>query len=428
MIASLQPLELAGFLLASVGVLYVGLLSLGDVRRLVEGRAAENMLRRAFALELSTRRLAFELARDRAQSAWVGYRKFRVAEVIDEDEAGTIRSFRLEPRDDKPLPAFRPGQFLSFRIVVPEHGEQVRCYSISSYDRSRGYRISIKRVPGGRVSNAFHDGIQAGDIVDVGAPSGDFWLDTAEHSPVALFAGGIGITPLLTMVEAATTHTPERPVHLFYGIRCGAELARASDLEELAERHPAVSVTFCYSRPSVRDRKRIADKSGNPRVRHVRGRIGVQPETREGIVDVTETLDEGVRGYQFYLCGPSAMIHDTVSGLRRWGATEDQIHLEEFGPASLPAGEGEACEPALVTFATSDRSVAWDGDAPTLYDLAVRNGIRIKAGCRAGSCGTCKTRVLSGKVRYLKVPGHRVESGSCLPCVAVPEGPVTLRA
>ena len=166
-------------------------------------------------------------------AAWSGFRNFRVDRKEIEDGAQSICSFYLVPEDKQPLPTFKPGQFLTFRLEVPAvpapdgKTEQItRCYSLSDAPRQDFYRVSIKRVPAptgsayppGRSSNYFHDHIQVGEQLQVRAPGGHFHIDSSD-APVVLVGGGIGNTPVLSMLNWCVAEQPGREVWLFYGVR-----------------------------------------------------------------------------------------------------------------------------------------------------------------------------------------------------------------
>lgn len=132
--------------------------------------------------------------------AWSGWRSFRVEARQIEDAAQSVCSYYLRPEDGLPLPAYLPGQFLTFKLTLASGDEIVRCYSLSDAPSTDRYRVSIKRVPGGRSSNHFHDYVQPGSLLQVRAPAGHFHIDRS-LAPVVLIAGGIGITPLLAMLN-----------------------------------------------------------------------------------------------------------------------------------------------------------------------------------------------------------------------------------
>lgn len=351
--------------------------------------------------------------------SWQGFRKFEVAKKVD--EGGGIQSFYFSPHDDRPLPAFKPGQFLTFKLYIPgEKKPTTRCYSLSSSVHEGHYRCSIKRVrpppsapdaPPGKASSHLHIAIQEHDIVDVKAPAGNFFLDVTKTTPIVLIGGGIGITPVLCMLEAVVAHGVQRDVWLFYGIRNSSEHIMKDHLASLARDHRRLRLQVCYSEPLEDDRK---------------------DEDYQHHEYVSVDLFQKVlpsSNYEFYICGPPPMMESLVKGLKEWGVPDEAVHYEAFGPASVkkaaPAVQSEASG-FKVTFHKSAKEIAWTAADGSLLECAEANGIAIDAGCRAGNCGTCLTAVRSGEVDYLNEPGERPESGSCLVCVGVPTSDLVL--
>ena len=326
------------------------------------------------------------------------------------------------------MPAFRPGQFLTFSLDVaagePAGRAITRCYSLSDRPDPAQYRVTIKRVPAppdhpeflpGLSSNHFHDHVRAGDVLRVKAPSGHFFLDPDPSVPVVLVGGGIGITPMMSMLRWCIANQPQRPVHLFYGLRNSDEHAFKSGLEEMAASHPALRLHVVYSRPLAAD---------------VPGR----DYQHAGHVDVEllrQTLPHG--RHQFYVCGPPAMMQTLVPALAEWGVPVADIHYEAFGPASVKLpGAPEAAAPVVagveVKFQRSGRTLVWDGQDASLLDFAERHGIEVESGCRSGGCGSCETRLLDGSVKYEHTPDHDVAAGHCLLCVGRPATSLVLEA
>jgi ferredoxin len=136
--------------------------------------------------------------------------------------------------------------------------------------------------------------------------------------------------------------------------------------------------------------------------------------------------------YDFYVCGPPAMMDFVTRGLQAWGVPADRVHTEAFGPATVKqAVHGPTAQPDCgidVTFARSGVTAQWSRCESPLLELAEEHSVAIDFGCRAGSCGTCVTRVLSGTVRYLHQPNAPLEVGEILPCIAVPAESLTLEA
>jgi ferredoxin-NADP reductase len=368
----------------------------------------------------------------RSASAWAGWRQFRVLQRRFEDAAQSQCSFYLVPVDGRPLPAFKPGQFLTFSLDVPKSSvgdsapprSTTRCYSLSDRPDSAHYRVTIKRVPApadhpewapGLSSNHFHDHVQPGEILRVKAPSGHFFIEPDPAVPVVLIGGGIGITPMMSMLRWCVAEQPQRTLHLFYGLRNSGEHAFKQVIEEIAASHPSLRLNIVYSRPTATD---------------VQGR----DYQHEGHVDVEllrRTLPHG--RHQFYVCGPPAMMQSLVPALAKWGVPVADIHYEAFGPASvrLPGAPEVHSPPAgafEVKFQHSGRTLSWDGRDASLLDFAERHGIEVQSGCRSGGCGSCETRLAEGSVQYEHAPDHDVATGHCLLCIGRPSSNLVLEA
>jgi ferredoxin-NADP reductase len=366
------------------------------------------------------------------KGAWSGWRAFRVVRREFEDAAQTQCSFYLEAVDGVPLTPFQPGQYLTFSLKVPEGvaagpgGARTitRCYSLSDRPDSAGYRVTIKRalapadrqdLPPGVSSSYFHDRVHEGDVLQVKAPSGHFFIDPDASVPAVLIAGGIGITPMLSMLRWCIEEQPGRPLHLYYGVRSGGDHAFKRVLEDLAAAHPAIQLNVVYSCP-------VADDVLERDYQHL------------GYIDLPLLRRNLPHGrHQFYVCGPPPMMQSLVPALREWGVQADDIHFEAFGPASVRPTGPVSNEPAVATAATLDvrfsrsgRTLAWDGQDANLLDFAERHGLAVDSGCRTGSCGSCQTRLMSGAVTYADKPDYDILKGHCLLCVGKPQSALVL--
>jgi ferredoxin-NADP reductase/MOSC domain-containing protein YiiM len=354
-----------------------------------------------------------------APPAWPGFRPFEVEEKRRETE--DVCSFHLRPSDGEPLPAFKPGQFITLRVPTPDGGPgTIRSYSLSDSPRQEGYRVMVKRIVqepgsanGGLVSSFLHDRVNVGDVLEVKAPAGNFTIDPDEnYRPVVLIGAGIGITPILAMLNGIVERARARETWVFYGVRDHRDHLQQQHLEELATRHPFMQLHICYSRPVQENGRTLGSF-------HHAGRVTVEL--------LQELLPASY--YDYYLCGPGQMMQSLADGLRTWDVPDDRIHSEAFGPAAIKA----AAEPdsrrdcsAQVTFGRSQVSTVWSRCDSPLLELAEENGIAIPFGCRAGSCGTCVTKVLAGDASYLHAPGAPLAEGEILTCVAVPETELVL--
>ncbi len=363
-------------------------------------------------------------------AAWTGSRTFRVDRKVAEDSAQSVCSFYLIPEDGQPLLPYKPGQFLTFLLDIPTTNggtEQfIRCYSLSDSPRTDGYRVSIKRMlppqdshyPPGRSSTYFHDQVAVGSLLQVRAPAGHFHIDRST-SPVVLIAGGIGITPMLSMLNWSLAEQPGREVWLFYGVRNSRELVMKAHLEALAAAHPDFHLQFYFSNPLPED--------GVERDYQYRGRIDVSVLRRQ----------LPLKPYDFYICGPALMLESLVPALEDWGVPDAHIHFEAFGPSSIRRRQTVAVAvpqdevmttPLVVTFAISGKQFPWQATAANLLEFAESHGINVDCSCRAGSCGSCQTAILAGEVTYPQPPDYDPAPGTCLLCSCTPKTDMTLEA
>ncbi len=367
----------------------------------------------------------------RIPASWEGFREFKVERREIEDGNRSICSFYLVPIDDQPLPIFRPGQFLTFRLQIEDpvtHQPKtvVRCYTISDSPKPEHYRVSIKRepapsdqpeLPPGLSSNFFHDHVQEGTILQVKAPSGNFYLIEDEPLPVVLIGGGIGITPMLSIVETLIQCASQREIWLYYGARNGSEQIMQERLQELAKTHNNFHLHLCYSKPDHND---------------IEG-IDYQHHSRVNIPLLRTTLK--CRRHQFYVCGPKAMMESMVPGLEEWGVDTGDIYYESFGPASLTKSKRPSDKPKqasaqtiTVNFSKTGLQIPWGQNVDSLLELAEAHNIDVESGCRAGSCGGCQVPLEAGEVEYSQQPDIDVDSGHCLLCITTPSSDLTLSA
>jgi len=248
---------------------------------------------------------------------WNGYRPFVVDRKVKESDI--VTSFYLKPQDGGPLPDFQPGQYVTVNVQHPTTPTSPRNYSLSDRPGAGHYRISVKREPGsppGLISNYLHDQVHEGDVVQLGPPCGEFTLkrDAAAHRPVVLISGGVGLTPMVSMLKTLAYEGVDTPIYFVHGTRNGGTHALGAEVWQIAAERPNVRVHVQYSEPQPGDEEA--------------GRCdGV------GIIDVPllEQLVPGLEG-DFYLCGPKPFMACVYHGLMGRGVPDDRIHFEFFGP------------------------------------------------------------------------------------------------
>ena len=413
--------EVIGGVLVGGVLLQLGLVCIESVRRGVGQRRQSDLALETLKTELEIMR---DLRRKRADAAlpWNGYRKFLVSKKFV--ECTDVCSFYLTPHDKKPLSEFLPGQYLTFRLNIPGKGNPViRCYSISDSPHHDAYRVTIKRIPPreagappGIVSSFFHEQIQEGEIVDVRAPSGQFFLDPTSQKPVVLIGSGIGVTTVLSMLNTLVAQRSRREIWFFYGVRNRAQHIMKEHLETIVRENPNVRLIVCCSRPE-RDYERGRDY-------HHEGRISIDL--------LKQTLPSN--NFEFYVCGPGPMMRDLAEGLKEWGVPETNVHYETFGPSSVKevavVGAAGIGAPAAfaVQFKKSGKTVDWSGEHANLLEFVEAHGINIPCGCRAGSCGTCQVAVFSGEIDYIAKSDFETNPGTRLTCIGAPKSDLVIDA
>jgi len=358
-------------------------------------------------------------------TGWTGFRPFLVDRKMAESD--DVVSFYLVPADRRPLPAFKPGQYLTFRLNVPSHPRPLtRTYSLSTGPRSDHYRISVKREPAppnrpdltpGLSSNYFHDRVELGTRLSVKAPRGDFHLDPREIGPVVLLSAGVGITPMMSMLEAIVETGSQRPIWFIHGARNGRDQIMGAVARQIATEHDNVRLHVCYSRPDPEDVPgRDYDSAG-----HI-------------TTDLLQRLLPGA-DFDFYLCGPEPFMKALHDGLLAWSVPEARIHYEHFGPPNVlkpvrpqphKASPTSGADTPDVSFARAGLTVPWDPSVESLLELAELHGLRPDFSCRSGICHTCMSRLIEGSVEYSLDIADEPDPGNVLICCSTPRTNVVI--
>ncbi|WP_434633662.1 NO-inducible flavohemoprotein [Chromobacterium sp. CV08] len=252
-----------------------------------------------------------------ADGGWSGWRPFRVAKK--EAESEEIASFYLEPSDGGALPSFQPGQYVSVKRFVSEWGlSQPRQYSLSDAPNGEYLRISVKREdaadgkPAGRMSNLLHREVRVGDVLELSAPQGDFFLHEDRTGPAVLISAGVGQTPMQAML-GRLLERGGREVRFLHAARHGGAHAMGRKLRQLAERHRQLQIHVCYETPREQDAIGVDY--------HAAGRLDL-----DGVKAMALLPDA-----DYYLCGPLGFMNAQRDSLRRLGVAAERIHYEVFG-------------------------------------------------------------------------------------------------
>ncbi|MGV3640276.1 MAG: NO-inducible flavohemoprotein [Adhaeribacter sp.] len=254
------------------------------------------------------------------EGGWTGWRPFQVREKIRESEE--ITSFYLYPADGGKVANFLPGQYVSVRIFLEELNLfQPRQYSLSNAPNGRYYRISVKKEsganlrPNGMISNHLHEQVQEGDIVEMASPAGDFILDTSKQGPVVLISGGVGQTPLMSMLEYLISTGSSRQITWIHGSRDTSVHAFREQIEVLHEQQERFRRHIFYDQVEE---------------------AALAEEYYPGIVNLGQIKESAIQaGADYYICGPAPFIKKQFQDLMALGVAPEAIHYEEFGPNVL---------------------------------------------------------------------------------------------
>lgn len=249
---------------------------------------------------------------------WNGWRRFVVKEK--RPESSVITSFVLEPVDGQPVMNFEPGQFVSVAVKVPALNlQQIRQYSLSDMPNGRSYRISVKREDGdatrrpGYVSSLLHEHVDVGDELDLAAPFGTFYIDVNATTPIVLISGGVGLTPMVSMLKRAIQN-PQRQVVFVHGARNSAVHAMRDRLRQTAATYANFKAVIYYDDPLPTD---------------VQG----TDYDRKGFIALNELKDLILQpDADYYICGPIPFMRIQHDALKGMDIPEARIHYEVFGP------------------------------------------------------------------------------------------------
>jgi ring-1,2-phenylacetyl-CoA epoxidase subunit PaaE len=347
----------------------------------------------------------------------VGFHTLTIAEMVP--ETAEARSIRFAvPEELRETFKFKPGQHLTLKAEIA--GEEIRRnYSLCVAPQDDRVMVTVKRIAGGVFSNWANDNLAPGMAIEVMAPHGSFtWdFDPAHANHYVGFAGGSGITPVMSLLKTALLTEPESRFTLFYGNRDSSSVIFLEALAQL--------------------KNRFMDRL---QVHHFLAEEAEEFELFNGMLDrakcddILATLIEPAEVAAFFICGPGPMMDAAEEALTARGVDRDRIHLERF-TAGRPSAALEAQMQALtqeaagltmlVTLDGRKRRVAFDAAAGNILDSARASGLPAPFACKAGVCATCRARVVSGEVEMAARYGltdEEVAAGYVLTCQSVPKG------
>jgi nitric oxide dioxygenase len=241
---------------------------------------------------------------EKKEGGWAYFKDFVVEKKVPESDV--ITSFYLKPADAAHVPSYEPGQYISVRVSIPgEEYMMIRQYSLSKTPSSDLFRISVKKEddnnPDGKVSVYLHDQVKEGDTLEVSAPAGDFTLSGKSDKAITFIAGGVGITPIMSMMETLAAKDPSREIVFLQAARTPAYAAFTKQIQSLQEKMSNLTYKTYYE---------------------------------ENRIDETVLKEMVNADSDVYVCGPAGFMEFVISTLYRAGFSKEQIHFEFFGPAA----------------------------------------------------------------------------------------------
>jgi len=431
-------LHRSAYLVAILGVVHYYLLVKSDIRQPVAFAAVLTALLgvRAVHHYYELRKAAYKATQSTSTSGsnqisksrkyWKG--ELKVIGLFQ--ETPDVKTFRLASKDGGQLPFdYLPGQYMNLHLNI--EGKSVnRSYTIaSSPTRRDACELSIKRESTGLVSRFLHDKIRVGDTIKMGAPAGKFVFTGSESNEVLLIAGGVGITPLMSIVRYLTDRSWDGEIYFLIVAKSQADRIFCDELALLQARFPRLHVCTTLTRVDS-----TGDWNGE------RGRA--TPEILQRFVPNHNCMP-------VYLCGPDAMMASTKQLLLGVRVSETSIHLEAF----VSPGVGNASAVDVSDQASALNATDWSNDFQSgeskrvvfskskndcevtsdmsILEAAEQWSIELPFECRSGICGQCKVRLLSGNV-YMETqdaisPSER-KQGWILACQAHPTTDVVIEA
>lgn len=345
------------------------------------------------------------------------WQSFTVTHIKDESE--DIRSFHLKPTNNDVLIPFKAGQYLTIKVPSKNNKSIIRTYTLSSSPNDAFYKISVKKEINGEASQYLHNSLQQGSIIEVKAPRGEFTINTTESRPAVLIAGGVGITPMISMAnhiynEGIRTRYL-RPLTIIYATKTSKNRAFHNDFKLLEKLSQHKIRYFNYiSQPTIHEKPGV-DFNGS-------GRINA--DTYKQIL----ALDD----YDVYLCGSIGFMQAQYDTLCTLGVNDSRIYTEAFGTSSIQRITPTQPKPlvvqstseattSIIKFKQSGFEQPWSAGDKTILETAEDHGLTPEFSCRTGNCGACSTKLLSGNITYRGKPTADFDKNNILICCAVPE-------
>jgi ring-1,2-phenylacetyl-CoA epoxidase subunit PaaE len=346
-----------------------------------------------------------------------GFHTLTIAEVIAETADAKSLRFAV-PEELRQIYSFKPGQHLTLKAEIA--GEDVRRnYSLCVAPGDDQLKVTVKRIAGGAFSNWANDALRPGDAIEVMPPHGSFTWDfrAGANNHYVGFAGGSGITPILSLLKTALTVEPDSRFTLFYGNRDSQSVIFLEELAQLKNRYMSRLQVYHFLAEEAED------------IELFNGMLDrAKCDSILGTMVMAQDIDA------FFICGPGPMMDAAEAALIEAGVAREKVLIERFTagrPSAAVAAQMQELQSRaqgltmLVTLDGRKRRVAFDAQAGNILDSARIAGLPAPFACKAGVCATCRARVVAGEVEMAARYGlsdEEVAAGYVLTCQSVPKG------
>lgn len=325
------------------------------------------------------------------------------------DESINIKSFYLKPAMDEPIPAYLAGQFVNVKVRIPGHDQEVvRSYTLSDSPHKEYLRLTIKRERGGKMSGYWHDAAAVGDKVLLSKPMGNFYL-TNQDNPLVLISGGVGITPMLSMIEYLALYQPDREVYFIHSSTNKEVQPMLKRLLQLRDVNTSFHLSIFHTAPMTGERANVDYD--------FRGRI------TKSHLPVYPTAD-------YFVCGPVGFMEAMFASLKEIGMQEGKMHLEFFGTERKFETRKSYIDLKStsfnITLLKSSQRLVWKEGMGSLLELIESAGLNPDSQCRMGTCSTCETKLTTGTYEYYPEPFVETGEGNILICCARPTSDIEI--
>jgi len=337
--------------------------------------------------------------------------KYSVEKIVV--ESSTIKSFYLVRKEGEKLQNYFPGQFITLRVKPTKEGKAIiRNYTLSDRPGTGYYRITVKNETEGTVSKYLHSQIRENDTLEISNPLGDFYLNESTHNPIVFLSGGVGITPMLSMLEHLVFTNSKREVFFLHSSLNKNVQPMANRLNEI-KNTSEYNINIHHTHPLPYEQKGMDyDNTGL-----------ITDDFIKSFVEVPQNCI-------YYLCGPYGFMQAMYNYLVSLGVSESDIHYEFFGNAQKLGSQKinsksseNGCDVKLLK---SNKTIKWNNTHNSILELVESADIFPENSCRMGTCSTCETKLISGKIKYDPEPFMEAQEGHVLICCSQPMSDLVL--